>query len=80
MTSQLNAPRMVRPLLCASNALHMIGKRTISDIRDCTVKDAEKIPWHMGWVTTAKDKWESDHIVTLFDRWPNIFVKMKINN
>lgn len=75
MASQLNASKMIRPVLCASNSLDMLGKRTILDITNFYLtKDTVKIPWHLGWVSNAMDKWESDHLVTLFDQWQNIFV------
>lgn len=77
MASQLNASKMIRPLLCASDALGMIGNRLISEISHiCKKRKTEKIPWHIGWVTAAQDIWESNHIVTVFDRWQNIYVQM----
>lgn len=72
---QLNSSKMIRPLLRCDMSLDEMHEGAISSIRAHRVNAlSQKIPWHSGWITSAKNMWECNHLVTSFDTWQCVFV------
>ena len=72
---QLNASKVLRPILCISDTLNEIKDDRIKTIHGQWTPNSHRISWQRGWIGNPANKWESDHLQTDITGGHNIFVQ-----